>query len=217
MHSPGVDAGELRGVQQGQGMGLALGQRIAADHAGEARAQPQLLEQGFGEPAGLLVTIPDFRRRAAKRIEDLGHARKQPRAAAQGAAVNLQEAPQQGGELLIPASGNPLFTTRAAPWLTAQRTASKGMRRKTLLDAQRVQRGDHVGRGVEHGAVQIEQDRSQRQRHPTRSLGEVRKVIDAGVRRQPKRARQRIVGDARQVAQFQTRARVPSGRAPTGG
>src|ERR1700722_10865891 len=38
----GRDPDELRGVQQGQGMRLAFGQRIAADDAVEARAQAQL-------------------------------------------------------------------------------------------------------------------------------------------------------------------------------
>ena len=128
----GRHPGELRRVQQRHGMRFALGHRIAAHHAGEARAQSQLLEQRVREPGRLIgddsATSGAVRARCPSTSSMPGKSRV---LAAQRAAVNIEKAPLQGGRDLPPsASGNPMFTTRAAPWLTAVRTVVVGQRRK---------------------------------------------------------------------------------------
>ena len=47
-------AGHCRSVQQGQGMGLAFVDRVAAYDAAGATAQAELLQQRVGEPARLV-------------------------------------------------------------------------------------------------------------------------------------------------------------------
>ena len=46
--------GHCRSMQQGQGMGLAFVDRVAAYHAAGATAQAELLQQRAGEPARLV-------------------------------------------------------------------------------------------------------------------------------------------------------------------
>ena len=84
----------------------------------------------------------------------------------QGGAVDVQETPQQGGEFLLPCVGEGAFhhARRTVAHRATHHIEVHG--RETLLGTQRIQRRKHVGRRVEHGAVHIEQDRTQGQRDP---------------------------------------------------
>ena len=108
--------------------------------------------------------------RHRQRIEHLPHTRKQLRAAAQGTAINLQEAPLQSrGFIARGVRKSGCHDLRGA---VAHRGAHHlvGHRCKAFLGAQRVERAGHVGCGVEQGTVHIEQNGPQRQRHPLFSL-----------------------------------------------
>jgi hypothetical protein len=113
----------------GAGDGACVRHRIAADHAGEARAQSQLREQGLGEPCRLVGDDPAFDARSASasstssmpgksRVSRLRRCDKFPR--------NAAARRQRFGSL----PGNRAFTTRAAPWLTAAAHRVVGQRRE---------------------------------------------------------------------------------------
>ncbi len=152
----GQSPGEFRGVEQGQGMRFAFGQRIAAHHAVEARAESQLLEQRFREPRGLVGDDSRLQAARGERIEHRVHAGKELRASTQRASVNVQETPLQGGKAI----GCRIGKTRPhhARGTVAHRGAHQlvRQRRQAFLPAQYIQCADHVGRGVEQCAVEIE-------------------------------------------------------------
>ncbi len=137
-------------------MRLTLGHRIAAHHAGEARPQAQLLEQRIGEPRRLVGDNTGLQAPPGERIEHLGHAGKEPRALAQSAAVDLEEAPLQDGGTLGRGIRESAFHEARGAMAHDDAQLLIGQRCEALLAAQGIQRAHHVRGRVEQGAVQIE-------------------------------------------------------------
>ena len=90
---PGTAWASAAACSRGRGCGLRSASGIAADHASEAGTQPQFAKQRFGEPRRLVGDDPALDAPAGQCIQYFVHAGKQPRFAAERAAIDLQEAP----------------------------------------------------------------------------------------------------------------------------
>ncbi len=93
-------ARKLRRLQHRHRMRLALAQGIAADHARELLAEPQLFQQRLGEPPGLVGDDAEGDAPCRELGEYRIHSGEEPRSCAECGGVDLQKAPLQGGQPL---------------------------------------------------------------------------------------------------------------------
>ena len=199
-------------------MWLALVDRVAADHAAGAPGQVELLQQWIGEPARLVGHDAPGQAFGLERGEHLLEAREQPGARGEVLGVDRQEPLAQPFELVAlcrwKTHGDQSY--RAVRHGRAHR--AERQRFEAFFLPQQVQRADHVRRGVEQRAVEVEQN-GVGAGHAAAIGGSrriVHEVVDACVHRQSRPASERIVVEAGDVDHLEpgcTRPLAEFGRA----
>ena len=128
----------LAACSSGSGWGLRSATVSPLTTQAKRSRSPSCSSSGSVSQPGLLVTMPSGRPRAASSSSTASMPGNSAGAAREVRAVDLEKAPLQGRELAsASASGKPSRTSRAEPWLTEGRTASKAAPR-ALLAAQGV-------------------------------------------------------------------------------
>ena len=113
---------------------------------------------GSVKRAGLLVTTPHFRPRASSAAEQVEDAGEGPRVAADVVGVELQELLAHGGKVRVVGMQVEADAEQAARAVRGLRADDVvGQRRQAVAGALQVERVAEVGRGVDQGAVEVEQ------------------------------------------------------------
>ena len=146
-----------RGQQQRSRVRLALRQGVTRHDTARALVEAEGFEQRHGEEAGLVRDDAPADGAAFECLEHGLESGEQARVGSEGGAVEIEQPHAQPLERLAREirKGKLREPVRAVRDLCARKIVGEGL--PALLHAHEIQCGDHVGRGVEQCAVQIEQ------------------------------------------------------------
>ena len=148
------------GMQDRQGRGLGLRRRVAADHAGCARAEAECLDQRIGVARPFVGDDPPGDAPPFQAIKQFGNAVEEGTQLAQPAGVDFEEARSQALVVAVrrldaeSGAEQPAYALRGRGAQTVKRRL-----RSTFLGEQKIGRAAQVGRGGGEGTGEGEKYR----------------------------------------------------------